>query len=105
MRHRIEHSLEPARARQIVAAALVRYALRYARYKPHLTWLDRWRAAFAFEVRGLRVEGQLVFEPGALAVHAELPWALRPFRGRAVRLLEEQARRVLGEGTGASVAP
>jgi len=95
MQHRILHTLLPAEARSLVDELFATYAPRYARHDPELEWLEPTRARFGLAVAGRRVEGVLTLEPDAVAIDANVPWALRPFHHLAMRWLDREAHKVL----------
>jgi hypothetical protein len=104
MKHRIECPVGETAACEIIRAALERYAQRYQRFEPELSWSDAGHASFAFVVAGARVQGELVVAEGYIDVEVEAPWLLRIFRAEAVRRIDAEAEHLFSQAA-AGAAP
>ena len=92
MHQRIEHSLEPDRARAVARAAAEHYASRFARYAPDIRWKDDDHASLSFSAKGVKIAGDLALVPGAIEVELKVPLLLRAFSGKAREVVERELR-------------
>jgi hypothetical protein len=103
MDHEIPHDLQPEQARKVARQALQHYAERFAKYSPQVTWADEQRAAVAFTVKGVRLEGGITVEPGRFRIRLEVPFLLRPFRGRALKVIDTEVQGWVAKAKSAAV--
>lgn len=93
MRHVVHHRADPAAARTAVERAIATYQERFPAAHPAARWLDEDHASVEFEVRGIRITGQIALEPGRICFDARVPLVFRPFVGRALHVLEAEVER------------
>lgn len=95
IRHEIAHRLEPSAVAARVNDAFTYYQERFGKYEPTLQWMTPERAELSFKARGLKLNGTLSIKPEGLVVEMDVPLLLRPFRGKAVEVIEREAARWL----------
>jgi hypothetical protein len=90
--HDIRHDLEPARAQQVAKQALQSYSERFSKYSPEIQWRSDTQADVAFTVKGMRLAGGLKIEPDRFRLSLDVPFMLRPFKGRAFAVIEREVQ-------------
>jgi hypothetical protein len=95
--HEIVHGLTQAHARDVIRSALTSYAERYAQYNPETIWKDPDHAQLAFKVAGKRLEGELTIEPEKYLLSLDVPLLMRPFRNRALGLIDAEVEKWLAK--------
>ncbi len=97
MKHVVRHELDGETARRVAVHAADAYRVRYARYSPRIEWATPTQCRIHFRVRGVAVRGELVLVPGAIEMSLDVPLVLRPFRGKAIAVIEEEILRWLAK--------
>lgn len=97
MKHVLQHQLDLATSKQIADRALGQYEQRLAQYHPQVRWLDDRRAEVQFQAKGFHVSGTLELRPGAVEIDVDVPFLFRPFRGMAIRILDEELKKLIAE--------
>ena len=92
MDHVIPHDLDVATARRVADEAFKAYAARFAQYDPKLSWSDERHAKIGMAALGARVKGTMVLEDRAIKVDLDVPLLLRPFRAKAIAIVEREVR-------------
>ena len=90
MKHVIKHDLNPELARKATQSAFDAYAKRFADYNPKADWVSDDHAKVSFSAKGLTLKGDFVLRPGEIEMNLDVPFLLRPFQGRAVKVVEEE---------------
>jgi hypothetical protein len=90
--HDIQHDLEPAQAQRVAKQALQSYSERFSKYSPEVQWRSDSQADIAFTIRGMRLAGGLKIEPGRFRLSLDVPFVLRPFKGRAFGVIEREVQ-------------
>ncbi len=90
--HDIQHDLEPAQAQRVAKQALQSYSDRFAKYNPEIAWRSDTQADVAFTVKGMRLAGGLKIEPDRFRLSLDVPFVLRPFKGRAFGVIEREVQ-------------
>lgn len=93
MEHEIRHDLEIAQAQLAARSALDSYAQRFAAYSPEVTWKNESEASAAFTIKGLRLTGDLKVESDRFRLNLDVPFVLRPFKGKAFAVIEREVGR------------
>jgi hypothetical protein len=88
----IAHDLGEKKAKQAITAAHRYYARRYSKYKPRMHWESRNRAALTFVATGMTVNATADVKPSSIDVEVEVPLLLRPFRKKALQIIEREIR-------------
>lgn len=97
MKHVVRHELDAEAARRVAVHAAEAYRERYARYSPRIEWVTPSHCRIHFRVRGVALRGDLVLVPGAIEMKLDVPLVLRPFRGKAISVIDEEIRRWLAK--------
>jgi len=103
VKHVIRHELDAATARRVADHAADAYRVRYARYSPRIEWVTPSHCRIRFTVRGVPLAGELYLAPGAIEIKLDVPLVLRPFKGRAVAVIEEEIHRWLARARSGEV--
>ncbi len=97
MKHAVEHSLDQPTARKAADKAFEAYSVEYAKYKPTANWTTDTHCDVTFTVKGIKLEGALDLEPGRIDMDLEVPLIARPFKKRALALIEREVRTWVGK--------
>lgn len=89
MKHVIKHDLSPELAKRATEAAFATYAERFANYNPTADWSSDTKADISFSAKGVKITGSFELHPGEIEMNLKVPFLLKPFTGRAVRVVEE----------------
>jgi hypothetical protein len=92
MEHRINHDLEPELARKAVRKAIESYSERFSKYQPEADWVSDDRVRLGFTAKGMKLAGDLRLEARAVVFDLQVPLLLRPFKGKAVDIIEQEVR-------------
>lgn len=92
MRHSVHHNLDRATARRVTDEAWKSYRVKLAKYHPSFQWQGERRGAFAFQAKGLSLQGALELEEGAITVEMKVPFLLRVFERQATQVFERELR-------------
>jgi hypothetical protein len=95
--HSIKHDLDPATAKKCLEKALDAYKARFPEYSPTATWVGDNEVRIQFSAKGLTLKGGIKLKPGALEMDLDVPLLLRPLKGVALGVIEEQFRKWVGE--------
>lgn len=93
MKHVVPHDLGQDRARKVADAALASYKERFAKYEPTARWLDDRHADIGFKVKGVTLKGAVDVNPKSIEMELDVPLLFRPFKGKALNLIEEEVNR------------
>ncbi len=92
MKHEMVHDLSLPLARKAADCAYSTYKQRYARFSPILRWLNDRRAELTFSAMGIEMSAMIELEPKTIAVDLKVPFVLRPFRRRAISVIERELK-------------
>ena len=92
MEHTIEHDLDLPTAKRAIDGAMKSYAERLSDYSPRFEWTSDSAGEFGFEALGVKVTGELAVDDGKIDVAIDVPFILRPFRKRALAIIEREVR-------------
>ncbi|MBK7580703.1 MAG: polyhydroxyalkanoic acid system family protein [Myxococcales bacterium] len=93
MKHVVPHGLGFDTAKKVAEAALVSYKERFAQYNPNGRWLTEKKAEITFRVKGISLAGALEVNERDIQMDLEVPFMLRPFKGKAIGLIEEEIKK------------
>lgn len=97
MKHAVPHDLEPEIAKKVTEKAWDAYRARFEQYNPTISWGSDTKANVGFSAKGLTVSGTLELKPQAIEMDLEVPFLLRPFRKKAVEVIEREIRNWIGK--------
>ena len=98
MKHAIPHDLTIERARLVTDKAWEAYSQRFAEYSPRATWTTPTEADVQFTVKGITLRGSLGLTPKAIEMDLDVPFLFRPFRSKALSLVEDEVNVWLAKG-------
>lgn len=90
--HDILHDLEFDLAKLAAERAAEAYGQRFAEYDYKATWVSSSRVELGFTVMGKRLSGAMTVKAKKLELELEVPLVFRPFRGKALEIIEREAR-------------
>ncbi len=90
MKHSVPHDLPIPLAKKAADAALKSYSERFAEYDPQIAWINEQLAEVTFRVKGLSMKGSFEIRDSAVDMDMEVPLLLRPFKSKALEVIEEQ---------------
>ena len=92
MEHTIEHDLDLPPAKRAIDRAMQSYTERLSEYSPRFEWTSDAVGEFGFEALKVKVTGELVVADRKIDVSIDVPFILRPFRKRALAVIEREVR-------------
>jgi hypothetical protein len=90
--HEILHDLDFDLAKLAAERAAEAYAKRFEEYDYKATWVSNSRVELGFTVMGKRLSGAMTVKAKKLELELEVPLMFRPFRGKALEIIEREAR-------------
>ena len=93
MKHRVPHALGRERAKAVADAAWKSYAERFASFSPTLDWETPEHGRIGFRAKGVSLKGSLEIQADAFELELDVPFLLKPFRGKAISVIEEEINR------------
>jgi hypothetical protein len=93
MKHTVMHDLGRAQAKKVAEAAWGSYSNRFANYGPTCDWVSEYSAKIGFKVKGVSLKGELDVNEKDIALDLDVPFLLRPFKGQALQVIEEEINR------------
>ncbi len=97
MKYAVKHSLDQATARKAADKAFETYSVEYAKYSPTASWPSDTHCDVTFTVKGIKLEGYLDLNPGQIDMDLDVPFWARPFKGKALALIEREVRAWVGK--------
>jgi putative polyhydroxyalkanoate system protein len=92
MKHIVVHDLGREQARRVAEAAWKSYSERFANYSPSVDWQGD-TAKIGFNIKGVSLKGAIEVHDTDIALDLDVPFLLKPFKGQALRVIEEEIRR------------
>jgi len=93
MKHHVPHTLGQPKAKQIAIQALDSYQKRFAEYAPQREWVSEYVAKIGFSVKGVKLAGSIEVLSNAFELDLDVPFLLRPFKGKALSVIEEEIKK------------
>ena len=90
MKHTISHDLSPELARKATESAFNAYIQRFPEYKPTANWISDTRAEITFDAKVKTLNGAIELRPSEIQLELDVPFVLRAFSGRAMKVVEEE---------------
>lgn len=90
MKHRVDHDLDDATARQACEAAIDAYRSRFPEFNPEATWTDDKTAEVRFSAKGVTLKGCIELVPGAVLLDLDVPMVFRFLKKKAISVIEEE---------------
>lgn len=102
--HRLTHDLSAETAKRCLEKALEGYASRFPDYRPTYTWRSPEEVAISFSAKGMTLKGGVKLRPGAMEIDLDVPLLLRPLKGTAIRVIEDEFRKWMAEAKAGRLA-
>ena len=99
MKHQVPHALGQAKAKQVAIQALASYQARFVEYDPRVDWTSDTLAKIYFSIKGLKLNGAIEVLPDTFALDLDVPFLLRPFRGTALAVIEEEIKKWISKSS------
>jgi hypothetical protein len=93
MKHSIHHTLDFPLAKKATLHAFESYEQRFADYNPAAEWTSDHRAEISFKAKGIKLGGVVELFDERIDLELEVPFLFRPFRNKAMSIVEEEIRR------------
>ncbi len=90
MKHVVKHGLGFETAKKVADHAMESYKQRFPQYHPTARWVDDRRADIHFSVKGIDLTGSLEVNDQDIEMELDVPFLLRPFKGKALSVIEEE---------------
>lgn len=97
MKHSVSHGLGKAKAIEVCKKAFDSYKERFAQYNPTANWVSEDRADIGFTAKGINLKGGLEVFDNKIEMDLEVPFLLRPFKGKALGVIEEEIQKWIGK--------
>jgi hypothetical protein len=97
MKHIIPHRLDPAMAKKATEKAFSVYQERFTEFSPKADWVTDQRAEISFSAKGLTLEGAIELRPTEIELELDVPFLFRPFKNKALGVIEEQIQEWIGK--------
>lgn len=97
MKHQVPHDLDEQTARKVADKAWESYSTRFAQYDPRINWVTDKRAEVGFSAKGIKLKGTLEILPKAIEMDLDVPFLLRPFKKKAMSVIDEEVRKWIGK--------
>ncbi|MCL2823100.1 MAG: polyhydroxyalkanoic acid system family protein [Polyangiaceae bacterium] len=97
MKHEVSHGLPMSLAKVAVNKAFEAYSVRFAEYKPVLTWTSDRKAKAGFSVKGFTLNGGFELREGVIVMELDVPFILRVFSKQAFEAIEKEVRIWIGK--------
>jgi hypothetical protein len=103
MKHSVPHDLDPEQAKKVMHAAWDSYSKRFADYSPAINWVNDAKAAIGFSAKGISIKGGIEVQAKAFELELEVPFLLKPFRGKAISVIEEEIKKWISKSKAGEV--
>mgnify|MGYP006306423897 CR=1 FL=1 len=90
MRKAFPHDLSKDQAKKATQAAIDTYTEKFSKYDPQANWVSDDRAEVSFSAKGVTLEGSFELEQDQIVMEMDIPFLLRPFKGKAVSVIEDE---------------
>jgi hypothetical protein len=92
VKHEIPHDLDMETAKLAARKAVEAYGRRFEKYDFKSDWKSETSVDIAFEVKGKRLDGRFSVHAKKLLLELDVPFIFRVFSGRAIEIIETEAR-------------
>ncbi len=97
MKHSVPHDLEPETAKKVTLAAWDSYSKKFSKYSPTIDWASDSKAKIGFTAKGISLNGSIELKPSTIDLDLDVPFILKPFRGKAIAVIEEEIKAWIGK--------
>lgn len=92
VKHVIPHTLSPELARKVTDKAFETYAEKFQSYSPTAEWVSDTKSNIGFQAKGIKLNGNIELKPKAVELELDVPFLLRPFKDRAIKIIDKEIR-------------
>lgn len=93
MKHVIEHGVTQQQAKEAIEAAIKVYSRKFPQFSPRSEWPDDHRAKVSFTVKGRTLTANIEIHSKTIESEMQVPFLFLPFRGRALKVIEDEIRK------------
>ena len=104
-RHTVKHDLTRKQAHEAINTALQVYCRKFPQYEPRLSWVTQNRAETEFRVKGRKLVAEVEIHDDRLDMAMDVPLFFLPFRGPALRVIENEIRKWLARAKAGELRP
>ena len=97
MKHSVSHDLGKEMAVKVSKKAFDTYKEKFAKYNPSSNWVSDSKCEIGFTAKGINIEGALEVFDNRIDMDLEVPFLLRPFKGKALDLIEKEIKEWIGK--------
>ena len=97
MKHSVPHDLGQEKAKVVAEKAFDSYKERFAKYNPTCKWVDDRKADISFTAKGITLNGAIEVNPTNIEMELDVPFLLKPFKGKALGVIEEEIKKWIGK--------
>jgi hypothetical protein len=93
MKHVIQHGVTQPQAKQAIETAINVYSRKFPEFHPSTVWVNDTRAQTTFKVKGMSLTATIDIHPRTIESEMQVPFIFLPFRGRALKVIEDEIRK------------
>ncbi|MCB9584447.1 MAG: polyhydroxyalkanoic acid system family protein [Polyangiaceae bacterium] len=97
MKHTVNHGLGKEKAVEVCKKAFDSYKERFAKYNPTANWVSDTKANIGFTAKGVNLQGGLEVNDSTIEMDLDVPFLLKPFKGKAMAVIEEEIQKWVGK--------
>lgn len=97
MKHTVNHGLGKEKAVEVCKKAFDSYKERFAKYNPTANWVSADKANIGFTAKGVSLKGDLEVKDDVIEMELDVPFLLKPFKGKALGVIEEEIQKWVGK--------
>lgn len=90
MEKTFEHDLSKDQAKKVAQKAFDAYMEEFSDYNPQANWVQDDEAEVSFSAKGVTLEGRFKLRENDIFMEMDVPFLLKPFKGKAVSVVEEE---------------
>jgi hypothetical protein len=95
MKHVIRHGVSQAQAKQAIETAIEVYSRKFPDYHPRSSWKSETKAEVSFKVKGMTLTTVIEITPETIESDMDVPFLFRPFKSRALNVIEGEVQKWL----------
>ncbi len=103
MKHSVPHDLGVERAKKVTESAWASYSKKFSEYSPSLNWQSDTKAQIGFRAKGISLDGAIEIREKSIDLELEVPFLLKPFRGKAISVIEGEIQEWIGKAKAGAI--
>lgn len=104
MKHSVPHDLGQEMGIKVAKAAYDSYKERFAKYNPTANWVSDSKCDLGFTAKGISLAGTLEVYADRIDMELDVPFLLKPFKGKALSVIEEEIRKWIDKAKAGEVS-